>query len=183
MQDSLQQGMYERQQAMSAPQLAEEMQRQQAVLVEQTNPKKIVEEIMLRLRGVERKMDGTLVQIAEPKMNRIGLERIGFILQGHINQNVILSHLEEKEIRNIILSLSDDLVDCLALNWRNFGIKDKTDLDDINNSVLCNIYFALKRAEGQNEKNWLGKISIENISAGNRFPPMKKDSFWSKFKI
>lgn len=183
MQDAIQQGMYERQQSVSAPQLAEEMQRQQAVLVEQTNPKKIVEDVMLRLRGVERKGDGTLFAVATPKMNKIGLERIWFILESHINQNVILSHLEEEEIRHIILSLSDDLVDCLALNWRSFGIRDKTDLDDINNSVLCNIYFALKRAEGQNEKNWLGKISIENISAGNRFPSMKKESFWSKFKI
>ncbi len=34
-----------------APQMFEQMQQSQAVLVEQTNPKRIVEDIMLRLRG------------------------------------------------------------------------------------------------------------------------------------
>jgi hypothetical protein len=42
---------------------------------------------------------------------------------------------------------------------------------------------SLKRALGQNEKNFLSKISIENISGGMRLPQMKKESFWSKFKI
>lgn len=183
MQNAMQQKQYENQQSINAPQLYEEMQRQQAVLVEQTNPKKIVEDIMLRLRGVERKPDGTIVRVAEAKMNEYGLGRIWFILESHINQNVILSHLDSEQIAPLMDVLSNDLVDSLSLNWRDFGIKNKTDLDDINNSILMNIYLALKRAEGQNEKNWLGKISIENISPGLRIPSMKKDSFWSKFKI
>ena len=183
MQNAMQQKQYENQQSINAPQLYEEMQRQQAVLVEQTNPKRIVEDVMLRFRGVERKPDGTIVRVAESKMNEYGLGRIWFILESHINQNVILSHLDSEQIAPLMNVLSDDLVDSLSLNWRDFGIKNKTDLDDINNSILMNIYLALKRAEGQNEKNWLGKISIENISPGLRVPSMKKDSFWSKFKI
>ena len=43
--------------------------------------------------------------------------------------------------------------------------------------------FALKRAEGQNEKNWLGKISIENISGSPRVPIQKREGWLSKFKL
>ena len=75
------------------------------------------------------------------------------------------------------------MVDDLSLNWREYGIKKKTDLDTINNSVLFNVYLALKRAEGQNEKNWLSKISVENISNNSRLPNMRKEGFWSKFKL
>jgi len=182
-QEALQQQQIQGQQQAYAPQLFEQMQQRNAVLVEQTNPKKIVKDIVLRLKGMELLPNGQEVSVATAKMNKKGIEKMSFILDSHINQNVILSHLNENEIGSIILSLSEDLVDSLALNWREFGIQDKTDLDDINNSVLMNVFFALKRAEGQNEKNWLGKISVENIGSGGQMPGVKKGGFWDKFKF
>ena len=183
MQEALQQQGLESQGMYNAPQLHEQMQQNQAVLVDQTNPKRIVKEIILRLRGLEEKPDGTLVQVAEPKINKKGIDNIWFILDSHINQNVILSHIEKNEIQKMMTGLQEDLVDDLSLNWREYGIKKKTDLDTINNSVLFNVYLALKRAEGQNEKNWLSKISVENISSATRLPNMRKEGFWSKFKL
>lgn len=171
------------QQQAYAPQLFEQVQQRSAVLVEQTNPKRIVKDIVLRLKGMELLPNGQEHSVAAPKMNKRGIEKMSFILESHINQNVILSHLNEQEIASMINSLSEDLVDSLALNWREFGIKDKTDLDDINNSVLMNVFLALKRAEGQNEKNWLGKISVENIGSGVQMPGVKKGGFWDKFKF
>jgi len=182
-QEALQQGQLDSQQASIAPQMYDQMQQTQAVMVEQTNPKRIVEDVMLRLRGLERQPDGTLVRIAEPKLNKMGQENVWFILDSHINQNVILSHLELKEIRMMIENLSSDLVDDLSLNWKEYGIIKKTDLDVINNSILYNIFLALKRAEGQGEKNWLSKISVENITSASRLPQMKKEGFWSKFRL
>jgi len=171
------------QQQSFAPQLFEQVQQRNAVLVEQTNPKKIVKDIVLRLKGMEVLPNGQETKVGEPKMNQKGIEKMSFLLESHINQNVILSHLNEAEIGNMINILSEDLVDSLALNWREFGIKDKTDLDDINNSILMNVFLALKRAEGQNEKNWLGKISVENIGSGSQMPGVKKGGFWDKFKF
>jgi len=182
-QESLQNQQFDRSTSPYAPQLMEDVQRAQAVLVEQTNPKKIVRDIILRLRGLEERPDGTLVRIAEQKLNKDGVDNVWFILDSHINQNVILSHLTDKEITNIMDAIQDDIVDDLSLNWKKYGVLKKTDLDVINNSILVNIYMALKRAEGQNEKNWLGKISIENISGGQRFVPQKKESIWSKFRL
>ena len=183
MQGMLQQQQIDAQSAMYAPQLQEQVQQVQAVLVEQTNPKKVVEMIMLRLRGLQKDSEGRLVKVAEPKMNKEGIDNIWFMLDSHINQNIILSNVEIKEIQSIMSSIQEDLVDDLALNWKRYGITKKTDLDTINNSILVNIYLALKRAQGQNEKNWLGKISVEQISGRGGMIAPKKDSFWSKFKI
>ena len=185
-QEDLQRSGIEAQSAPYAPQMFEQVQQAQAVLVEQTNPKKVVEMIILRLMGVKKLPNGEEVPISKfskPKMNEKGIEKISFILDSHINQNVILSHLDTAQIGNIMKHLSEDLVDNLSLNWREYGIVDKTDLDDINNSILVNIYVALKRAEGQNEKNWLGKISIEQISGMPRFQGKKKEGFWNKFRL
>jgi len=182
-QEAIQQGQLDSNQSMYAPQMQEAIQQTQAVLVEQTNPKRIVREIILRLRGIEERPDGTYVKVAEPKMNKDGIDNIWFILDSHINQNVILSHLDNKEISNIMESIQDDVVDDICLNWKKYGIKKMTDCDTINNSVLMNIFLALKRAEGQGEKNWLGKISVENISSNSRIPMPKKEGFWSKFRV
>jgi len=183
MQEALQQQQLDTQQGMNAPVMQEQMQQAQAILVEQTNPKKIVRDIILRLQGFEEKSDGSKVKIADPKLNKEGIDNIWYILDSHINQNIILSHLVSREIAKIMDSLQNDLVDDLMLNWKEYGITKKTDLDTINNSILVNIYLALKRAEGQNEKNWLGKISVENISNNSRLSPTKQDTFLSKFKL
>jgi len=166
-----------------APQLHEQVQQAQAVLVEQTNPKKVVENIMLRLRGMRKNPDGTETKIGDAKMNETGIKEVWFKLDSFINQNVILSHLDKREISNIMDALSKSLVLDLQLNWREYGITKKTDLDAINDTILLNIYMALKRAEGQGEKNWLGKISVEQISGAPRFPTAKRESFWSKFRL
>jgi len=183
MQEQLQQQHDDAQNSMYAPQLQEQVQQVQAVLVEQTNPKTVVEMVMLRLRGLQKDSEGRLVKVAEPKMNKEGIDNVWFILDSHINQNIILSNVEIKEIQSIMEAIQEDLVDDLALNWKRYGITKKTDLDTINNSILVNIYLALKRAQGQNEKNWLGKISVEQISGRGGMVAPKKESFWSKFKI
>ena len=165
------------------PQMAEQLHESQAVLVEQTNPKKIVREVILRLEGLELKEDGSKVKVSEPKLNKVGIDNMWFILDSHVNQGVILSHLEKQEIGNIMQGLQEDIVDDLSLNWREYGIKKKTDLDTINNSILVNTFVALKRAQEQNEKNWLGKISVENISNLGKPPVPKKEGFWSKIRL
>ena len=183
MQDAMNQKQIDAQQSIYAPQTFEQVQQNQAILVAQTDPKTIIKELMLVLRGLEEKPDGNFEQVAEPKMNQAGLKAMWFWLKSHINQNIILSHFEEREIRNFMDVIQEDLVDELYLNWKIYGIKEKTDLDIINDSILGNIKAALNRAKKQGEKNWLGKISIENISGGSRLPSMKKEGFLSKFRL
>lgn len=182
-QQTLQQQEIEGQQAVYAPQIHEQMQQAQAVLVEQTNPNKVVKTIMLRLRGMKENPGGSETKVGEPKMNDTGIKEIWFKLDSFINQNVILSHLDKGEISNIMDALSRSLVLDLQLNWREYGVTKKTDLDAINDTVLVNIYLSLKRAEGQGEKNWLRHITVEQITGAPRIPRAKKESFWSKFRL
>ncbi len=183
MQEQLQQQNIDAERSMKEPQLYSEIQQVKAVLVDETNPKRIVHSILLRLQGEMENPDGTRVSIGEAKVNKKGISSIWFILDSHINQNVILSHLDRKEITSIMDSLQDDLVDDLGLNYKEYGIVNKTDLDTINNSILVNIFLCLKRAEGQNEKNWLKGITSEQVIGGSRMPSPKKDGFWNKFRL
>lgn len=182
-QQTLQQQQMSNQMNMNAPYMYEQHQQNQAVLVEQTNPNHVIEEVELSLRGYERKYDGTLKKVSEPLMNELGIARIRTMMKGIVNQNTILSHLEENQISKLIIQFSDDLIDDLTLNWKEYGMMDKIMLDYVHDIVVFPAYLALQRALGQNEKNWLGKISVENISNAPRIPSGKKEGFWNKFRL
>ena len=165
-----------------APQMQQQVQEAQAVIIEQTNPSKIVSEIVLRLRGLARQ-NGKLVRISQPKVNKEGADNIWFILDSHINQNVTFSSLTNSDINKIMDGLQNDIVDDLTLNQKSYGIRKKTDLDTINNSILYNIFMCLKRAEDRNEKNFLKGITMENVSGGSSNFRPKQEGWLSKFKL
>src|SRR4030042_3394327 len=108
MQEALNQNQIDAQQSIYAPQIFEQVQQNQAILVEQTDPKKIIKEMMQVLRGFEEQPDGSFLKVSEPKMNDAGLKAMWFILKSNINQNIILSNYDEKEIRNYMGCIQDD---------------------------------------------------------------------------
>ena len=66
---------------------------------------------------------------------------------------------------------------------REYEIHDKVNLDHIVNAVSFSVYFSLMRAKGQNEKNWLKGITVENIGERSSLPANKGGGFWEKFKL
>lgn len=183
MQSELQRQQLEAEQGLSAPSLVQQQQQLQAALVEQTNPDKVLEEVELKLKGYRRKFDGGLLKMSEPLMNNHGINRMIFLLSSIVNQNTILSHLEREEIGKLIIQVSNDVIDDLVLNWRNYGVRDKILLDHIVDVILFPSFMALKRAWKQNEKNWLNKAVIETINSSPRSSPIKKEGVFSKFKL
>lgn len=183
-QSALQSQIAEQTRVLYAPQLREAAQQNQAVLVEQTNPRKVVRDICLYLQGREEE-NGRVVQWGEAKMNDVGISHVKFILMSLVNQGTILSHIEKPyQISKMMDQVSNDFVDDLSINWKYYGIKNKTDLDIINDVVLIAIYMALNRALGQNEKNWLSRTTVESISGGAAKLPHPRDGGWlSKFKL
>lgn len=190
MQSDIERQRNESQNSVYAPQLMEQLEQRQAVLVEQTNPNKAVKEILLNIQALKELPDGRLVRkklpdgtLIEPRMNEKGVMKVEFVLTSFINQNTILTHLDDKQIAKWMIQVADDLTDDLTLSWREYGIKNKMDLDIIMDAVLNVIYCAYNRALGQNEKNWLKTMTMETVSSAPRIMAPKKESFWSKFKI
>ena len=180
---ALQQQNIQAQTSLNAPALLQNQQVIQAALVEQTNPSHILEDIELKLRGYKQNYDGTVEQITEPLMNSLGIGRMILLISSVVNQNTILSHLESVEIGKLMIRLSDDIIDDLVLNWREYEIKDKMTLDYIVNIILFPSFMALKRAYKQNEKNWLNKTVVESINTQPRLDLKKKGGFFNRLKL
>lgn len=183
-QQTLQQQQIAAQMGMRGMEMHQQMQENQAILVEQTNPSKLIDELILQLQGKRKLPDGSIQQVLkEPLLNEYGIERAWFYASTIVNQGTTLSHLEEGEAGNLIVPYANDLGDELAMDWKKWGIKDKSWLGSIKKAITYRCFFALRRAEGQNEKNWLGKISFENLSNAPSISKPKKESWLSKFKI
>jgi len=181
-QSELQRQQVEGEAMVNAPYINQQASVVQAAIVEQTNPNKVLEEVELKLKGLERRYDGSIVKRGDPIMNDMGINRILFLLGSVVNQNTILSHLEDTEISKMIIQVADDITDDLALNWKEYGVIDKILLDYIVDGVILPSFMSLKRAWKQNEKNWLNRTVIENVSSSPRVG-QKKENFMSRFKL
>jgi len=182
-QSALTQEQGDNEKAVNSSYILQQQQQVQAALVEQTNPVHVLEDVELKLKGMERTWDGKVKRRGDPIMNEKGISRILFILSSIINQNTILSHLEDGEIAKMIVKVADDIVDDLALNWKEYDVKDKIMLDYIVDGAIFPAFMALKRAWKQNEKNWLNRAVVESINTSPRYMPQKKEGIWSKFKL
>ena len=169
--------------AMQSLAMGQQLQQAGAILVQQTNPKKVVADIELLLKNQEKTPDGRILQMGKPHLSELGINRIMLLVRGLITQGNILSHLEEKKINAFMIDLGDALTDDLSKNWKKYGIEDKTQLDTIHDVVIINIYNTLMRSFGQNEKNWIKGITVETINVGNKPMPDRRGGFFDKFKL
>ena len=136
-------------------------------LVEQTNPKDILREIELTLRGYRydsiREEWVPPTGLCSPIVNEMGLNSLMADAKSVINQNTILSNLNKEEISKIIIRLGRSVKNKIKMNWKEFAV-DKSNLDTSVFAVTDPAFTALKRAMGEGEKRFL-KTSVRAIES------------------
>lgn len=162
------------------PDLQEKMAQAQAVVIAQTDPLKVLENIKLQLEGKIKKSDDTIEVMREPIMNEFGIGRVMFLMSAVINDNTRFSHFDERQVRKLILKLADDLTNDLAERWRDYDISDRSMCDFIIDAIVIPSFAVLMRALEQNEKNWIGRIAFESI---NQAPNKKKEGIIDKLRL
>lgn len=182
-QATLQKQNIEAQQGLNSGMLMNNQQQTQAALVQQINPEETVQEIRLMLEGKEELPSGDIKQVTEPLLNEEGINQMMLIVKSMVNINTIMSALDEKKIHLLMIELTDNVIDTLTLNWKQFGIKSKGDLDIIEAIIKNMTYPTLMRSKEGGERKFLGKITVENISTTPQFKSSKPEGFLSKFKI
>ena len=127
--------------------------------------------------------EGNVIIIFKPLLNDIGVSTMIAFVRTCLNQSVVISHFDERQVSQIMDGLSRDVVLSLQLNWRMFEISPKSNLDLINNIVLLSCFAALRRATGGGERKWLKSTMQENLSGKLQNPFVKKEGFFSKLKL
>lgn len=183
MQSALQQNELDKEQNIHAGYMQQQSDITKAALVEQINPDKIVDDLELRLRGYRKKWDGSMQRLGSPLMNEIGVGKMITFASSVVNLHTIMGALDEKQISKLMIQLMDTVTDNLTMNWRKWGIVDKSDVDIVHDMVMITCYSALNRALYGGERKFLGTTTIENISSAPKMPQIKKEGFRSRFKL
>lgn len=165
-----------------APYLIQQQQMAQAALMEQLNPDEIINTIKFTLRG-EVQIEGEIRKESIPLMNDFGIGKTVLTIRSVVNVNTIMSALSEVQIGRLMIDLMDEIIDDLTLNWRAYGIRQKSDLDKIEGVIKRLAYPALMRSKEGGERRFLGRTTVESITTAPRMPQQKREGFWSRFKL
>ena len=122
-----------------------------ADLLDKIKPDLIVEVIRHKLMG-EELIDGEWTSIPALKqraLTKIGAWDISNLMLGVSSQNVALSKLNDKEIRNRTLEIVRTAQLMANRNWKEYGIQGADQLEFIHQIVMSNTFITLKQPEGE----------------------------------
>lgn len=167
------------------PQMFDDVQKSQAAVIAETNPKHDIIEFVNELRGYEFK-NGVWEKSKDktPTINNLGAERLLILFRPLMTNNTRFARLDKTQVKKFTLSFTNNITLDLAIHWQEYEIADYSVCNYILDSSITLVYSILSRAEDQNEKNWVKGITVESINGvGGKKPGKETTSFWDKFKI
>lgn len=112
----------------------------------------VIYRIEMRLRGYRFSpvKKAWLASESGPLMNEKGIACVSIFSESLLSHNIILSNYSERQIENMMLGISETIVNSLANNYWEWGL-DKKNLDLIYDIIHTPIYAALMRSVGGKE--------------------------------
>lgn len=151
-------------------------------ILEKTDPKFLVKELENLLLGKEEDENGVLVDTGEKKMNKKGAKSIISDVKSIVNQNTILSNLDEEHIQKEVIFLGDIIINKLSMRWKEYEI-DKSELSSIVLLVCHTANCSLLRAWQNQERAWHRKMVHEQIFSGAGMQNQKQQKQSSLFNF
>lgn len=109
------------------------------------NRRDIVEDLVDSLKGIRRSRDGKILfQAKIPLLNDKGIEAMVRKLKGFLTANTILTNLDDSVMNFMIRHMSYTTIFDLRIHYREYGLKDTSEMSDVLRIVQANIIMALK---------------------------------------
>jgi len=143
-----------------------------ADLLEKIKPDLIVEIIRHKLMGEEfdekTKKWIPIEALKDYALTRLGAEMIANLMLGVSSQNVSISNLKDREIKERCLSIAKTAQYMALENWIEYGIKRRSQFYFIHEIVFSNSLVVLKQPEGEGIRKLLaGTISESRVVSTN----------------
>ena len=136
-------------------------------LLDKIRPDLIVEIIRHKLLGEEFD-EKTKKWIRNPAyeefaLTKIGAEQIANLMLGVSSQNVSISNLKDREIKERVLSIAKTAQYMAIENWVEYGIKRRSQFYFIHEIVFSNSLVVLKQPEGEGIRKLIAETRQESI--------------------
>lgn len=126
-----------------------------------TNPKDELHSMELTLRNVYLNGNDEEIAAGEPLMNENGIRSVMGLTQSIVSRVTIMSHLERRDVVNLVDYLADTLAYDLMLNRVHYNIRSNTARKKIYFTALSTAYITMLRALDQGERKFLAKAQQE----------------------
>ncbi len=125
-------------------------------IIRELSPKKILEQLRMNLKGYfwdyEQKAYLKLPGFT-PLMNDKGIAKYLSIMSAVITDLVTFSNYQADEINQLVLFVCDKAIPTIHINYKDYGIQEKSDLQIIDIQIFNLTLAAFKKAVGAGDRN------------------------------
>lgn len=142
------------------------MPSEKADLYDKINPQDIVDYLKFRLMGYE--WDRHQQDWIKPKwkkgLTELGASELTTLMLPVSSKNVIISKLDDSEIRQRTKNIHKTAMMMCIKNWKEYGIRGSDEIQLVSQIVVSNTFITLKQPENAGAREFLGKSSSEQKS-------------------
>lgn len=140
------------------------------------NRKDPIESLVDALSGKWTSRDGNVRQ-GRALMNQEGIDSIVRILASQLSQNIILTDLNEGEVKLMVKMIQGSVLYDLRLHYRDYDLVDTAQMSQVSAIVLSSVYAALKSAQDSHTMDHIAPMYRRTENYG----PAPKRSIWPTF--
>ena len=137
-------------------------------IIKELSPRKVLEQLRMNLKGKfydHDKGDWVKVEGMEPLMNDKGISKYLSIMSGVVTDLVTFSHYEKDEVPALVQYVCDKAIPTIHINYQEYGIKDKSDLQILDIQIFNLTLAAFKKAVGAGDRNVVRGTVQEQVRA------------------
>jgi len=151
-------------------------------IIRELDPKKVLDMIRHYLNGeIYDEEEGKYVRVFDPLMNEKGIGKYLSIVSAAVSSLVTFSNFKEDDIMKLTLYVCENALPILYVNYKEYGIQDKSNLNILSNQILVMTMAAFRKALGAGDRNVIGRTIQETISTrALDYPKEERKSFFAK---
>lgn len=147
--------------------IAQQNQAQEQTIRWSIEPREVLGEIELQLRGIEYKEGQGMVQFRKALLNKQGIGSLMILLRSHLNHNNALADLTRQEVMKISMDVAHEVNNQLFLNRKHWELRPE-DWSLLNIIVEDQVFAFFTRAIDGKERDSFRGIQRFNESAQPR---------------
>lgn len=130
-------------------------------IIREMSPKKVMEQIRMNMKGYSWDYEqDKYIRVNNPLMNELGISKYLSIIGSVVTDLLTFSAFKEEEIAQLVLYVCDKAIPTIHVNWREYGIKDKSDLQIIDIQIFNLTNSAFHKAIGGGDRSLIrGTVS------------------------
>lgn len=134
-------------------------------VIRELSPKKVKESVRMELKGYsydyeEKKYVPVPGEV--PMMNDLGIQKFCSALSA-VTDTVTFSNYDVEEAKKNTLFIMELVIPTIYINYKEYGIMNKTDLPVLTSKLFVLTYSAFKKAVGAGDRGVIGRTISENI--------------------